>query len=79
MFIGELRFVTDLDDGARASPEPEHSYQLQSEDDPSLDTLVDYVERRGDRLIARGVNGQDYAISGRDGFEIKTIRNWLRR
>jgi len=78
MFIGQLRVVTDLAEGERAIPERHHSYQLKSEDDPALDTLVAYVERRGDRLIARGVNGEDYAVSGPDGFEMKTIRNWLR-
>ena len=71
--------VTDLADGERATPEEHYSYQLQSGDDPASDTLVAYVERRGDRLIARGVNGKDYAVSGPDGLELKTILNWLRR
>ena len=78
MFIGQLRLVTDLADGQRALPEHGHAYQLQSEGDPSLDTLVAYVERRGDRLIARGVNGEEYAVSGSDGYELKTVRTWLR-
>jgi len=79
MHIGQIHLVTDLADGQRAYPERDHSYRVQSEDDPSLDTTVEYVERRGDRLIARGYNGQDYAVSGFDRFELKTIRNWLRR
>ena len=79
MHIGRVHLVTDLADGQRAYPEPDHSYQVQSEDDPSLDTTVEYVERRGDRLIARGHNGQYYAVSGFDRFELKKIRNWLRR
>ncbi len=79
MYIGQIHLVTDLADGQRAYCERDHSYHVQSEDDPSLDTTVEYVERRGDRLIARGHNGQDYAVSGFDRFELKTIRNWLRR
>lgn len=79
MHIGQLRLVTDLADGERAYPEPDHSYEVQSIDDSSLDTTIAYVERRGNRLIARGHNGRDYAVSGFDGFEMKKIRNWLRR
>jgi poly-gamma-glutamate capsule biosynthesis protein CapA/YwtB (metallophosphatase superfamily) len=60
MHIGQIHLVSDLTDGQRVYPDPDHSYQIQSEDDPSLDTTVQYVERRGDRLIARGHNGQDY-------------------
>ncbi len=79
MHIGQLHLVTDLADGERAYPEADHSYQVQSEDDPSLDTTIEYVERSGNRLIARGRNGQDYAVSGFDRFELKKVRNWLRR
>lgn len=79
MHIGQIHLVTDLTDGQRVYPDPDHSYLIQSEDDPSLDTTVQYVERRGDRLIARGLNGQDYAVSGLGRYELKTIRNWLRR
>ena len=79
MHIGEIHLVTDLTDGQRVYPDADHSYQIQSEDDPSLDTTVQYVERRGDRLIARGQNGEYYAVSGFDRFELKTIRKWLRR
>ena len=78
MHIGQIHLVTDLTDGQRVFPDDDHSYQIQSEDDPSLDTTVEYVERRGDRLIARGLNGQDYAVSGLGRYELKTIRNWLR-
>ena len=53
MHIGQIHLVTDLADGQRAYPERDHSYQVQSEDDPSLDTTVEYVERRGDRLQPR--------------------------
>ena len=79
MHIGQIHLVNDLTDGQRVYPDADHSYQIQSEDDPSLDTTVAYVERRGDRLIARGLNGQDYAVSGLGKYELKTIRNWLRR
>jgi hypothetical protein len=79
MHIGQILLVTDLADGQRAYPEPDYGYQLQSQDDPSMDTTVEYVERRGDRLIARGHNGQDYAVSGFDRYELKTIRKWLQR
>jgi hypothetical protein len=79
MHIGQIHFVTDLTDGQRVYPDADHSYQIQSEDDPSLDTTVEYVQRRGDRLIARGHNGQDYAVSGLGRYQLKTIRNWLRR
>jgi hypothetical protein len=79
MHIGQIHLVTDLADGQRAYPDRDHSYQVQSEDDQSLDTTIEYVERRGDRLIARGRNGQDYAVSGLGRYELKTIRNWLRR
>jgi hypothetical protein len=67
-----------LEDGERAVAESGYAYQVQSIDDPSLDTTVEFVERRGDRLIARGENGHDYAVSGFDGFELKTLRRWLR-
>jgi hypothetical protein len=79
MYIGQIHLVSDLTDGQRVFPDADHSYLIQSEDDPSLDTTVQYVERRGDRLIARGNNGQDYAVSGLGRYELKTIRNWLRR
>lgn len=79
MNIGQIHLVTDLTDGQRVYPDPDHSYQVQSEDDPSLDTTIEYVERRGDRLIARGRNGHDYLVSGLGKYELKTIRNWLRR
>jgi len=79
MHIGQIHLVTDLADGQLAYPEPDHTCQVQSQDDPSLDTTIEYVERRGDRLIARGPNGQDYAVSGFDRYELKTIRKWLRR
>ncbi|MBN8601243.1 MAG: hypothetical protein J0M26_09455 [Planctomycetes bacterium] len=79
MHIGQIQLVTDLTDGQRVYPDPDHSYQVQSEDDPSLDTTIEYVERRGDRLIARGRNGKDYLVSGLGRYELKTIRNWLRR
>ena len=79
MHIGQIHLVSDLTDGQRVYPDADHSYQIQSEDDPSLDTTVEYVERRGDRLIARGNNGQAYAVSGLGRYELKTIRNWLRR
>ncbi|MFM9062739.1 MAG: hypothetical protein ACKOOI_06865 [Pirellula sp.] len=59
MHIGQIHLVSDLTDGQRVFPDADHSYQIQSEDDPSLDTTVQYVERRGDRLIARGHSGQD--------------------
>lgn len=78
MWIGQLRRVTDLAEGEQAFPEAGLSYQLQSEDDPALDTTVVWVQRRGDRLIARGANGEDYAVSGPDGYEMQTVRNWLR-
>jgi hypothetical protein len=70
MHIGQIHLVTDLTDGQRVYPDADHSYQIQSEDDPSLDTTVEYVERRGDR---------DYAVSGLGRYELKTIRNWLKR
>ena len=79
MHIGQIHLVSDLTDGQRVFPDADHSYLIQSEDDPSPDTTVQYVERRGDRLIARGNNGQDYAVSGLGRYELKTIRNWLRR
>ena len=79
MHIGQIHLVSDLTDGQRVYPDADHSYLIQSEDAPSLDTTVQYVERRGDRLIARGNNGQAYAVSGLGRYELKTIRNWLRR
>ncbi len=79
MHIGQIHLVSDLTDGQRVYPDADHSYLIQSEDDPSLDTTVQYVERRGDRLIARGNNGHDYAVSGFDLFELSWVRNSLRR
>jgi len=74
MYIGQLHLVTDLEDGDRAYPEANVSYEIESIDDSSLNTTVAYVERRGNRLIARGYNGRDYAVSGIDGYELYAVR-----
>ena len=74
MYIGQLHLVTDLEDGDRAYPEANVSYEIESIDDSSLNTTVAYVERRGNRLIARGYNGRDYAVSGIDGYELYEVR-----
>lgn len=78
MTIDEIRVVNDLQDGARAYPSRHVEHHIQSEDDPSLDTIVDFVERRGDVLLARGRNGINYAVSGIGNYEMKTVRKWLK-
>jgi hypothetical protein len=78
MTIEELQTVSDLQDGSRAYPSRRVEHHIQSEDDPSLDTIVEFVERRGDVLLARGRNGIDYAVSGTGSYELKTVRKWLK-
>lgn len=78
MTIEELQTVSDLQDGSRAYPGRHVAHYIQSEDDPSLDTIVEFVERRGDVLLARGRNGIDYAVSGTGRYELKTVRKWLK-
>lgn len=78
MIIDQLGSVHDLQPGERAYPGRHVAHHIQSEDDPSLDTIVEFVERRGDVLLARGRNGIDYAVSGTGRYELKTVRKWLK-
>ena len=78
MWIGQLLLVTDLAEGERAYPESDVAYQLQTDGPPKIETTVEYVERRGAQLIARGTDGRDYTVSGHAEFELKTVRKWLR-
>ena len=68
MNIGELRRVTDLAEGERVIPEPGIVYGLRSIDNISVETHVEFVVRRGERLIARGKCGNDFPVSGSRAF-----------
>lgn len=72
--VGQLRNVEDLQEGQRSFPERWLVFRIESEDAPSLNTTVAYVERRGDCLFARGHNGQDYAITGVGAYTLKKTR-----
>jgi hypothetical protein len=68
MVIGEIHRVTDLDENERAFPDRGTAYGLRSIDNIAVDTDVNFVMRRGDRLIARGFNGDDFPVSGAGAF-----------
>ena len=68
MLIGDIQRVTDLDENERGFPEKGIVYGLRTIDNGSLDTDVEFVVRRGDCLIAKGMNGEDFPVSGKGGF-----------
>ena len=68
MMIGDIQRVTDLDENECAFPENGIVYGLRAVDNNDVNTNVEFVLRRGDRLIARGFNGEDFPVSGKGGF-----------
>lgn len=68
MLIGQIDRVTDLNENEQAFPEKGIVYGLRPIDKDDFNTDVEFVVRRGDRLIARGFNGEDFPVSGRDAF-----------
>lgn len=68
MKIGQIQRVTDLDEDQRAFPEQGTAYGLRSIDNAAVDTDVECVMRRGNCLIARGKNGEDFPVSGVGAF-----------
>jgi hypothetical protein len=64
MNIGEIQRVSDLAEGERATPEQGTAYGLRSIDNIAVETHVEFVVRRGQRLFARGICGNDFPISG---------------
>jgi hypothetical protein len=68
MVIGQIQRVTDLDENERAVPEQGTAYGLRTIDNAPVDTDIEFVVRHGDRLIARGFNGDDFPVSGAGAF-----------
>lgn len=68
MHIGELQRVTDLTDGERAIPEQGLTYGLRSIDNTVVETHVEFVVRRDQRLFARGNCGNEFPVSGTGAF-----------
>jgi len=68
MNIGDLQRVTDLAENQRAIPERGIAYGLRSVDNINVDTMVKFVRRQGDQLIARGICGNEFPVSGSSAF-----------
>lgn len=68
MHIGELQRVTDITDGERALPEHGLTYALRSIDNNVVETHVEFVVRRDQRLFARGNCGSEFPVSGTGAF-----------
>ena len=68
MKIGEIQRVTDLVENEHAFPEQGTAYGLRSIDNIAVDTDVEFVVRRGDRIVARGRNGENFPVSGVGAF-----------
>ena len=68
MKIGEIQRVTDLAENERATPEQGIAYGLRSIDNIAVETDVEFVVRRGPRLIARGDCGNEFPVSGSGAF-----------
>ena len=64
MHIGELQRVQDLAEGERALPEHGTVYRLRSIDNTAVETHVEFVVRRDQRLFARGTCGNEFPVSG---------------
>ncbi len=75
MLIGQIQRVTDLAEDERAFPENGIVYELRTINNRPVDTDVECVMRRGDCLIARGVNGENFPVSGKDGFVMTPRQN----
>ena len=68
MHIGELQRVSDLAEGERAMPEHGTAYGLRSIDNTAVETDVEFVVRRDQRLFARGNCGNELPVSGTGAF-----------
>ena len=68
MMIGDIQRVTDLNENEQAFPEKGIVYGLRAVNNNDANTDVEFVVRRGDCLIARGFNGEDFPVSGKGGF-----------
>lgn len=71
--IGSLTQVDDLQDGARAVPEPDIDYDLRTIDGQPMGLTVRFVCRRGDTLVARASDGQLYPVSGTGAYVLCPI------
>jgi hypothetical protein len=68
MNIGDIQRVTDLAEGEHANPEPGLVYGLRSIDNTAVETHVEFVVRRDQRLFARGTCGNEFPVSGTGAF-----------
>ena len=68
MNIGELQRVSDLTEEERAMPEHGITYRLRSIDNTDVDTHVEFVVRRDQRLFVRGTCGNEFPVSGPGSF-----------
>ena len=68
MNIGDIQRVTDLAEGERAIPEPSLVYGLRSIDNMVVETHVEFIVRRDQRLFARGNCGSEFPVSGTGAF-----------
>jgi hypothetical protein len=68
MHIGELQNVTDLAEGEHATAESGMAYRLRSIDHQDMNTHVEFVVRRDQRLFARGTCGNEFPVSGPGAF-----------
>jgi hypothetical protein len=75
MHIGELQRITDLTEGERALPEHGATYRLRSIDNTVVETHVEFVVRRDQRLFARGTCGNEFPVSGTGAF-VLVPRSW---
>ena len=66
--IGEVNKVEDLGEGKRAFPDPDRAYDLRLIDGPPMGLTVRFVYRRGDQILARTGDGQDYPVTGTGAF-----------
>ena len=68
MNIGEIQRVSDLAEGERATPEQGTAYGLRTIDNIAVETHVEFVVRRGQRLFAGGTCVNEFPVSGPGGF-----------
>lgn len=66
--IGSVNKVEDLGEGTRSFPEPDLAYDLRLIDGPPMGMTVRFVYRRGDQILARTGDGQDYPVTGTGAY-----------
>jgi hypothetical protein len=65
----DLRGVTDLSEGERATPEPGVSYDLRTIENQTVAAgTVEYVYREGDTLFARTSDGTSFPVTGAGSY-----------